>query len=80
MPLSAVTGRAEVMNSVHVGGLGGTWRNPFTAGDGASSRSTPSLLFHDPRESAKILQERLQLGKAPSPDQNVRGFRSHDGG
>ena len=25
MPLSAVTGRAEVMNSVHVGGLGGTY-------------------------------------------------------
>ena len=25
MPLAAVTGRAEIMNAVHVGGLGGTY-------------------------------------------------------
>ena len=25
MPLAAVTGRAEIMDSVHVGGLGGTY-------------------------------------------------------
>ena len=39
MPISAVTGRAEIMDAVHPGGLGGTHGGNLVAA-AASSRST----------------------------------------
>jgi len=41
MPLAAVTGRAEIMNSVHEGGLGGTYGgNPVAAAAALGSIAT----------------------------------------
>ncbi len=40
LPLAAVTGRAEIMDAVHVGGLGGTYGgNPVACAAGARPRS-----------------------------------------
>ena len=41
MPIAAVVGRREIMDAVHAGGLGGTYRPP--GGQVPSARPTPPL-------------------------------------
>ncbi|NNM47806.1 4-aminobutyrate--2-oxoglutarate transaminase [Knoellia koreensis] len=60
LPLSAVTGRAELMNSVHVGGLGGTYGgNPIAC--------AAALAVFDVIEQDGLLQRALDI------EQLVRG-------
>lgn len=56
MPISAVTGRAEVMDSVHVGGLGGTYGgNPVAA--------AAALAVLDQIEGEGLLERSRKLGE-----------------
>jgi 4-aminobutyrate aminotransferase/(S)-3-amino-2-methylpropionate transaminase len=60
MPLSAVTGRAEVMDSVHVGGLGGTYGgNPLACVAALASLDEIERLNLPAR--AKDIGQKLQL-------------------
>ena len=54
LPLAAVTGRAEIMDSVHVGGLGGTYGgNPVACA--AALGSMEAMAAHDlPAKARKI--------------------------
>ncbi len=67
LPLAAVTGRAEVMDSVHVGGLGGTYGgNPVAC---AAALATIDMLEHggliaDARRLGAELRTRLDAMKA----------------
>src|SRR5687767_3816145 len=55
LPISAVTGRAEVMDSVHVGGLGGTYGgNPVAA--------AAALAVLDRIERDGLLERSLEIG------------------
>jgi 4-aminobutyrate aminotransferase/(S)-3-amino-2-methylpropionate transaminase len=57
LPLSAVTGRAEVMDAVHVGGLGGTYGgNPVAA--------AAALAVLDQIEREGLLERSRTLGKS----------------
>jgi 4-aminobutyrate aminotransferase/(S)-3-amino-2-methylpropionate transaminase len=63
MPLSAVTGRAEVMNSVHVGGLGGTYGgNPVACVSALASieQIQSSNLSQRSQRIGETLRRRLQ--------------------
>lgn len=67
LPLSAVTGRAEIMEASHVGGLGGTYGgNPLAcaAALAALSQFENSGLIERAREIGIILHDRLNAMKA----------------
>ncbi|MGL3197947.1 MULTISPECIES: 4-aminobutyrate--2-oxoglutarate transaminase [Curtobacterium] len=70
MPLSAVTGRAEIMDSAHVGGLGGTYGgNPVAC---AAALAAIDAFEHDglvERAAAigDLLLERLRAAQAEDP-------------
>jgi 4-aminobutyrate aminotransferase/(S)-3-amino-2-methylpropionate transaminase len=62
LPLSAVTGRAEIMDSVHVGGLGGTYGGSpvaCAAGLGAIATMREQNLPARAREIGALINERL---------------------
>lgn len=62
MPLSAVTGRAEIMNSPHVGGLGGTYAgNPVACAAALATLETYERenLVERARELEVLFRERL---------------------
>ena len=84
MPLSAVTGRAEIMNSVHVGGLGGTYGgNPVACASALASieQIQSSNLSQRSRRIGEILRQTIaKMGETPSHDRRGSWFRSHDGG
>jgi 4-aminobutyrate aminotransferase/(S)-3-amino-2-methylpropionate transaminase len=59
MPLSSVTGRAELMDSVHVGGLGGTYGgNPVSCA--AALAAIAEIEERDLCARARVLGERLR--------------------
>ena len=63
LPLAGVTGRAELMDSVHVGGLGGTYGgNPIAcaAGLGAIEEMREHDLAGRAREIGALMQRRLE--------------------
>ena len=56
MPLSAVIGRAEMMNAAHVGGLGGTYSgNPLSC---RAALAVLEILYQD-----RLLEQAVQLGE-----------------
>jgi 4-aminobutyrate aminotransferase / (S)-3-amino-2-methylpropionate transaminase / 5-aminovalerate transaminase len=56
LPISAVTGRAEIMDAVHVGGLGGTYGgNPVAA--------AAAVAVLDQMESERLLERSRTLGE-----------------
>ena len=58
LPLAAVTGRAEAMDSVHVGGLGGTYGgNPVACAAGLGALE--EMRSHDLAARARALGERM---------------------
>jgi len=64
MPLSAVTGRAELMDSVHPGGLGGTYGgNPVACAAALATMATieDERLVERAREIGSIITSRLEL-------------------
>jgi 4-aminobutyrate aminotransferase/(S)-3-amino-2-methylpropionate transaminase len=70
MPLAAVTGRADLMDSVHVGGLGGTYGgNPVACA--AALGAIEEMRTHDlagrAREIGAIMHERLVALAAEHP-------------
>ena len=68
MPLAAVTGRAEVMDAVHVGGLGGTYGgNPVACDDHrrtAAPRQQHRLIAEPCRVGVRRHRQRLPAGDA----------------
>jgi 4-aminobutyrate aminotransferase/(S)-3-amino-2-methylpropionate transaminase len=59
LPLAAVTGRAEVMDSVHVGGLGGTYGgNPVACAAGLGALE--EMRTHDLAARARQIGERVE--------------------
>lgn len=70
MPLAAVTGRAEIMDATHTGGLGGTYGgNPVAC---AAALAALDAFEHEglverAREVGGILRERLDAMKAADP-------------
>ncbi len=59
LPLAAVTGRAELMDSVHVGGLGGTYGgNPVACA--AALGSLEEMRTHDLVSRARAIGERVE--------------------
>ena len=77
LPLAAVTGRADIMDSVHVGGLGGTYGgNPIAcaAALGAIEAMESEDLNARAREVEIILRERLELLALAQPEVgDIRG-------
>src|SRR3954470_10539674 len=70
LPLAAVTGRAELMDAVHVGGLGGTYGgNPVAcaAGLGAIEEMTTHDLVARARQLGQKISERLHKLQADHP-------------
>lgn len=70
LPLAAVTGRAEIMDSVHGGGLGGTYGgNPVAAAAalGAISEMKEHDLNGRAREIEEIIKGRLEKLQAQHP-------------
>ncbi|MFC5731134.1 MULTISPECIES: 4-aminobutyrate--2-oxoglutarate transaminase [Nocardioides] len=70
MPLAAVTGRAEVMDAVHVGGLGGTYGgNPVAcaAALGAIEAMRSLDLVARAREVGSLMERRLRAIAADHP-------------
>jgi 4-aminobutyrate aminotransferase/(S)-3-amino-2-methylpropionate transaminase len=70
LPLAGVTGRAELMDSVHVGGLGGTYGgNPVAcaAGLGAIEEMRTHDLAARAREIGEKVSERLRKLQADHP-------------
>ena len=70
LPLSAVTGRAEIMDSVHVGGLGGTYGgNPVAcaAALGAIRTMREQDLSAAAQRIASIMLPRLHDLQEPHP-------------
>jgi 4-aminobutyrate aminotransferase/(S)-3-amino-2-methylpropionate transaminase len=70
LPLAAVTARAEIMDSSHVGGLGGTYGgNPIAcaAALGAMEAIREDKLVERARHIGKILNERLTAMAAKYP-------------
>jgi 4-aminobutyrate aminotransferase / (S)-3-amino-2-methylpropionate transaminase / 5-aminovalerate transaminase len=74
LPLSAVTGRAEIMDSIHPGGLGGTYGgNPLAT---AAALAVLDTIERDGLlERAKSLGERLTDGVLASAHGLVKGVR-----
>jgi 4-aminobutyrate aminotransferase/(S)-3-amino-2-methylpropionate transaminase len=77
LPLAGVTGRAEIMDAVHVGGLGGTYGgNPVTcaAALGAIEAMETENLNARALEVGAILRERLEALQAAHPEVgDIRG-------
>ncbi len=77
LPLAAVTGRADLMDSVHVGGLGGTYGgNPIAcaAALGAIEEMQGGRLDQRAREIGAIMERRLgELRAAHDVIADVRG-------
>lgn len=77
LPLAAVTGRADIMDAVHVGGLGGTYGgNPIAcaAALGAIEAMETEDLNARAREVGTILREHLEALAAKHPSiGDVRG-------
>jgi 4-aminobutyrate aminotransferase/(S)-3-amino-2-methylpropionate transaminase len=70
LPLSAVTGRAEIMNAAHVGGLGGTYGgNPLAcaAALGVIDAIEDDGFIDRAREIGKVMVERLTAIRAGDP-------------
>ena len=70
LPLAAVTGRAELMDSVHVGGLGGTYGgNPVAcaAGLGALEEMRTHDLVGRARQIGELMEARLRKLAADHP-------------
>jgi 4-aminobutyrate aminotransferase/(S)-3-amino-2-methylpropionate transaminase len=60
LPLAAVTGRAELMDAVHVGGLGGTYGgNPLACA--AALGAIEEMRTHDHGSRARELGERMRV-------------------
>jgi 4-aminobutyrate aminotransferase/(S)-3-amino-2-methylpropionate transaminase len=67
LPLSAVTGRAEIMDSAHVGGLGGTYGgNPLACAAALAAIETIETdgLVARAREIEDLMKQRLRLLQA----------------
>ena len=83
-PLAAVTGRAEIMDAVHVGGLGGTYGgNPVACA--AALGAMEAMEKHDLAARARALGEtmtrRLDRPRGGAPRHRRRpGARGDDGG
>jgi len=77
LPLSAVTGRAELMNAAHAGGLGGTYGgNPVACAAAlASIAAFEDGLVERAREIGDIIRERLEALRASDP--RVGDVRGH---
>ncbi|MET4099146.1 4-aminobutyrate aminotransferase/(S)-3-amino-2-methylpropionate transaminase [Agrococcus sp. UYP10] len=77
LPLSAVTGRAELMNAAHAGGLGGTYGgNPVACAAAlASIAAFEDGLVERAREIGDIIRERLEALRATDP--RVGDVRGH---
>ncbi len=77
MPLSAVTGRADIMDSAHVGGLGGTYGGNPSPAPPHSPRSTPSSEHDGLVERAAaigdLLLGRLRSAQAEDPASATSG-------
>jgi 4-aminobutyrate aminotransferase / (S)-3-amino-2-methylpropionate transaminase / 5-aminovalerate transaminase len=77
LPLAAVTGRAEMMNAVHVGGLGGTYGgNPISCAAALATIATIEQdgLLRRARQMEMFLMKRLRrLQSADSRVGDVRG-------
>ncbi len=77
LPLAAVTGRAEVMDAVHVGGLGGTYGgNPVACA--AAVGAIEAMRKHDlgalARELGLAMQERLEaIAQRHAAAADIRG-------
>ena len=77
LPLAAVTGRAELMDSVHTGGLGGTYGgNPVACA--AALGAIEEMRTHDlparAREVGAIMRQRLEgIGAAHPVVADIRG-------
>ena len=70
LPLAAVTGRAELMDTVHTGGLGGTYGgNPVAcaAALGAIEEMRTHDLVGRAREVGALMQQRLEAIRADHP-------------
>ncbi len=70
LPLSAVTGRAEMMDSVHVGGLGGTYGgNPLACAAALAVMDTivEEGLVERAGEVGRVLTERLERLRSRDP-------------
>jgi 4-aminobutyrate aminotransferase/(S)-3-amino-2-methylpropionate transaminase len=78
LPISAVTGRAEIMDSVHVGGLGGTYGgNPVACAAALAAIGEMERLGLNARAAAigNLLRRRLEAWEAEFPRiGNVRGL------
>ena len=78
LPLAAVTGRAEVMDAVHVGGLGGTFGgNPLSCAAALAVLDIVSdeSFLAEAREQGEALRERLEaLAGRHSDIGEVRGL------
>jgi 4-aminobutyrate aminotransferase/(S)-3-amino-2-methylpropionate transaminase len=80
MPISATTGRADIMDATHVGGMGGTYGgNPLTcvaAIAAVEMMRAPAFLAHAERVGV-VLRETLEAWKARHPIVgDVRGLGS----
>tara|TARA_R110002020_G_scaffold75315_8_gene191766 strand:- start:1356 stop:2561 length:1206 start_codon:yes stop_codon:yes gene_type:complete len=70
LPLSAVTGRAEIMNSAHAGGLGGTYAgNPIACAAALATIETyeNENFIERARELEVLFRERLDTLRANDP-------------
>jgi 4-aminobutyrate aminotransferase/(S)-3-amino-2-methylpropionate transaminase len=70
LPLSAVTGRAQIMDATHIGGLGGTYGgNPLAcaAALGVIDAIKDDGLIDRAREIGKVMVERLTAIQAGDP-------------
>ncbi|MFF5295290.1 4-aminobutyrate--2-oxoglutarate transaminase [Paractinoplanes globisporus] len=76
LPLSAVTGRAEIMDSVHVGGLGGTYAgNPIACAAALGALETierDNLAARAAEIGARVLPRLHELAELPAVG-DVRG-------
>ncbi|MCU7722255.1 4-aminobutyrate--2-oxoglutarate transaminase [Actinoplanes sp. KI2] len=77
LPLSAVTGRAEIMDSVHVGGLGGTYAgNPIACAAALGALETierENLAGRAAEIGARVLPRLTELATNVSAVGDVRG-------
>ena len=70
MPLSAITGRAELLDAVHPGGLGGTYGgNPVACA--AALASIDSMEQYDLNGRARHIEE-IALGKLRDSPPSLR--------
>ena len=80
LPLSAVTGRADIMDAVHVGGLGGTYGgNPVACAAALGSMQTMQEqdLPVRARQIESLVRGRLTAiaGQPPGPAERLPGCR-----